>query len=207
MVSVVSPVFHRMLSASQIEDQARDSMRKWFPTYLREVERQLGLPKITFPEPRNYSDRNSFDMEAAEELPKIVVIAPGLVSSPQKKGNWTYNATWRLGIVIAVGAETEDMANTLVKGYAAAIREIMLQNSGMEDLGAIDIAWTDESYDDLPIPNMNQLVKAASLYFDIELSDVATRGRGPTAPDEAAYDYGEVQTADVTITKVEEVTQ
>lgn len=205
-MGVVSPVFHRMLVASQIEDQARASMKLWFPTYLREVERQLGMSRSTFAEPRNYSERNAFDMEAVEDLPKIVVMAPGLAVAPKKKGQWTYDAPWKLGIGIAIGADTEERANVLVKGYAAAIRGIMLQNSGMENLNATDITWTDETYDTLPIPSMNQLVKAASIWFDVEFTDVATRGHGPTVPDESSYVYGEAQTVGVIINKVKEVT-
>jgi hypothetical protein len=206
-MSVVSPVFHRMLAASQIEDQAKASLKLWFPTYLREVERQLDLSVRSLPEPTNYSERNSFDMEAPEDLPKIVVIAPGLAAAPSKRGSWTYNATWRLGVGIAVGAETEDAANDLVKAYGAAIRGIMLQNHGMSNIGGLDIAWTDETYDDLPVANLNQLVKGASLWFNVEIGDVATRGHGPTVPNESSYEYGEAETVDVTITKVEEVTQ
>jgi hypothetical protein len=206
-MSTISPVFGRMLSAGQIEDQVRASLKRWFPTYLREIERQLGLPKSTFPEPQNYSDRNSFDMEAAEELPKVVVIAPGLTGAPRRKGDGTHEAPWRIGIGIAVGARTEDRANDLVKGYAAAIRGIMLQNSELGNLGGIEMVWADESYDDLPVPNVNQLVKAASLYFDVTFADVVTRGHGPVVPDQDAYNYGEAQTVEVTIEKVEEVTQ
>lgn len=206
MAGVVSPVFDVMLAASQIEDTARTSLKKWFPTYLREVERQLELPKSTLAPPQNYSERNSFDMEAPEKLPKIVVIAPGLAKAPTKRGNWKYNATWRLGIGIAVGARTEETANLYVKSYSAAIRGIMLQNSGMGDIGGLDIAWTDESYDDIPVNLPNQLVKAASIYFEVEIANVATRGHGPKIPDLGDYEYGQVQTADVTVEKVEEVT-
>lgn len=205
MSAVISPVFNRMLSAEQVEDAVRDALKKWFPTYLHELERQLGVQPNTFVAPDNYSDRNSFDMESPEKLPKVVVIAPGLTGTPSKKGSWTYNATWKVGVGIAVGARTEDDANKLVKGYAAAIRGIMLQSSELDSIGALDIAWTDESYDDLPITLVNQLVKAASLYFDIEIGNVVTRGRGPTQPDEADYDYGQAQTVEVTLEKVEEV--
>jgi hypothetical protein len=198
---VINPVFKRMLSAAQIEDQTILTLKKWFPTYLREVERQLDLPKSTFEPPQNYSERNSFDAEAAERLPKVVVIAPGITGSPRKSGEGTYSAVWRVGIGIAVGAETEERANILVKGYGAAIRGIMLQNSGMGDLGANDITWTDESYDDLPIPNVTNLIKAASLYFDLDMGDVIFRGPGPQVPDLDDYDYGQAQTVEVELQK------
>lgn len=200
----VSPVFQRLLSAGQIEDKARESLKKWFPTYLREVESQLDLPTGYFPAPNNYSDRNAFDMEAAEELPKVVVISPGIMGTPQKKGDGTFEAIWRLGIGLAAGARTEEDANRLVKGYGAAVRGIMLQNSELGDIGAIDITWSDEAYDDIPVPNPNvQLVKAASIYFDIIITDVVTRTQGPVTPNDDPYSYGEVQTVVIDLVKEE----
>jgi hypothetical protein len=184
-----------MLSASQIEAQVVLALQTWFPTYLREIERQLELPPTTFDTPRNYSDRNSFDMEAPEPLPKVVVIAAGTVGSPRKDGGGQYSASWRIGIGIAVGAKTEKDSNVLVKGYAAAIRTIMLQNSGLGALNAVDITWTEEAYDDIPVPNPVELVKAASVFFDVDFTNVVTRTFGPTVPDRApdSYDYGEVE--------------
>lgn len=201
---VVSDMFQRMLSASQIEAEVVASLQKWFPTYLREIERQIDLPVATFEPPRNYSDRNSFDAEAGEQLPKVVVIAPGIIGAPTKVAGGMYSATWRLGVGIAVAAKTEDRANLLVKGYGAATRALMLQNSGLGNLGATDITWTDESYDDLPIPNVVQLMKAASLYFDIDFTNVVTRQPGPLFPDQSAddYNYGEFQTVEIELDKL-----
>jgi hypothetical protein len=201
---VVSEVFSRMLAASQIEDTVIASMKMWFPTYLREQERQMGLPASYLETPDNYSDRNSFDMEAPEKLPKVVVIAPGTVGAPLMKGDSRYSATWRLGIGLAVGAETEKEANTLVKAYGAVVRGMMLQSSGLGAIGAVNIVWTDESYDDLPIPNQVQLLKAASLYFNIDINNVVTRGHGPDTPDlpAADYVYSDVETVETELDKV-----
>jgi hypothetical protein len=197
MTTVISDVFNRMLSASLIEDTVTASLKEWFPTYAREVERQMGLPRSMIAAPENYSDRNTFDAVEGEPLPKVVVIAPGTIGTPFKHGGGMYSASWRLGIGLACGAETETEANTLVKAYGAVVRGIMLQNSGLGTIGAADIAWTDEQYEDLPIPNAIKLVKAASLYFTIDINNVITRQQGPQMPDQSAYDYGEFETADV----------
>ena len=199
MTSVISEVFGRMLSASQIEEAVVAAMKKWYPTYLREQENQMELPEFTLPIPQNYSDRNKFDMEAPEELPKIVVIAPGTVGAPRKGGGGIYSAVWRLGVGIAIGADNEVDANRLVKAFGAATRGLMMQSSELGPLGAIDIEWTDELYEDLPVPNAVQLVKAASLYFNIDFHDVITRGHGPLVPDSQPYTIPEFETADVTL--------
>lgn len=203
-MSVISPVFSRMLSGAQIEAHAMKSLKQWFPTYLREFERQADIKSGSMMIPRNYDDRNTFDMESGEQLPKVVVIAPGIVGTPSKDGSGQYTATWRLGVGIAIAGNTEEHANKLVKGYGAVIRAIMLQNSGMGEIGGIDIRWTDESYDDIDLPNQTRLLKAASLYFDIDFTNVVTRRGGPTVPDQApdSYDYGEVELVDIELQKL-----
>src|SRR5579872_3187522 len=96
-----SNMIGRMLSASTIEEQVKTNLQLWFPTYLRAFERENDLPTATFPPPRNYSDRNKFDAEMGEELPKIVVISPGTIGTPIKTGEGVYTATWRVGVGIA----------------------------------------------------------------------------------------------------------
>ena len=72
----------------------------------------------------------------------------------------------------------------------------------MGDLGATDITWTEEAYEDFPVPNPVELIKAASLLFDINFDEVVTRGSGPDTPDAAPYDYGEAETVIVDLQKV-----
>lgn len=190
MTSVISPVFQRLLSASQIEDAVKSTLQTWFPTYLREVEKQMGLPANTLVTPENYTNRNSFQGEAGEELPKIVVITPGIIGPPIKKGNGSYTATWRVGVGIATGAPDEETTNTWVKAYAAAARGLLLQETlELEPTGAVDVVWTDEAFDDVPIASLIRLVKAASLYFSITVPNMVTRKAGPLVPDESDYDY------------------
>jgi hypothetical protein len=174
-----------MFSAGQLERAAIASLRKWFPTYLRQQERQLQLPYKTLVTPINYSNRNSFDAERGERMPKVVVISPGLDETPQRMGTRQYCATWRLGVGVAISARTEDMVNDFVKAYAASVRAIIMQKAlEAPSLSISEIRWVDETYEDLPIPDQIQLYRAAGVYFSIYVDDVATATPGPPIPDQ-----------------------
>src|SRR5215813_13320249 len=112
--SAYSALFGPMLSASQIEESVERSLRYWFPTYLAEMERILGLRRGTLPNPKNCTSRNSFDAAQGEPTPKIVVISTGVDGEPTKDPQ-TYRAFWRVGVGVAVGAKTEEVCNVHLK--------------------------------------------------------------------------------------------
>lgn len=194
-------VFNTLLTASQLEQATIDTLVKWLPTWLREVERQLGVEVTSTPVPEHFSNRNSFDVLPGEKFPKIVAISPGLADTPLSDGNGRYRAVWRMGVGAAIAAETEPQANQWAKVYGAAIRGIML---GYPSLGGIAeaVRWIDELYEDLPIPNQNQLFKTAGVYFTIDCNDVVTRWSGPDNPNEEPYAYGIVEKVIIDLEKV-----
>lgn len=190
----VSTVFQRILVASEIEEAAINVLAKWFPTYLREIESQLGLPVNRVPTPRNYTNRNKFDSLRGEEMPKIVVISPGLLNPPEKQGNGQYRALWRLGVGVATTGETESEASMMSKIYGSAVRKILLDKQSLGGgLGISEVIWIDEVYEDLPIPDQVQQYRAATIFFAVDVNNVVTARRGPSEPDMAPYEYGQVE--------------
>jgi hypothetical protein len=198
-------IFQRILVASEIEEAVINTLQMWFPTYLREMERQLGLAKGTLSAPVNYTNRNSFDAEVGEkDLPKVVVVSPGLADTPLPQGQGRYRAIWRLGIGVAVSASTEQLANMLTKSYGATVRAIILQQQQLDESipGVVEITWIEESYDDLDIPDQIMLYKAAAIYFHIDVENVVSKWAGPEPPPPTdKYIYGEVQEVDIALDK------
>ena len=122
---IESAIFGPMISASEIEEAAIETVKFWLPTYCAEMERRLSLRKGTLIAPQNYTNRNSFDTVEGEKTPKIVVICTGLGAGPLKHAA-AYSAMWRVGVGVATGAKTERECNRNVKAYAAAIRSLMM---------------------------------------------------------------------------------
>ena len=181
-------------------------LREWFPTYLREIERQLGLPVGKLVQPRAYTNRNEFETIPGDTMPLCVVMSPGLVDEPYTRERGKFTARWAVGVGVAIAAQTETQANHLSRIYAAAVRAIMLQHQDMNGL-AIRIDWLDENYADLPaIEAQLQQYRAAGVYFAVEVEDITDKFGGPSEPDEDPYDLlGEVQDVIIDVGRLDEV--
>lgn len=197
----VNPIFGKLLVASEIEEAAIDTLIKWFPTYIKEVERQLGLQVGQIKPPVNYSNRNSFDSLSGEAMPKVVVISPGMIDEPQLFGK-TYNAQWALGVGVAMSAQSEGLANAMVKMYGAAARGIMLHQFRKTRMSQA-VRLISETYDDLPVESQFQHYRAAGVYFSVDVNDVVTKNIGPDTPDEDPYAYGQVEEVFIDLIKQE----
>lgn len=197
-----NPVFHTMFSASDLEQAAITTLRTWFSTYLKEAESQHGIVPGTNLVPNNYTDDNNFNADLGEELPKVVVISPGITGTPEKRGDKQYSAWWQLGVGVAVADKDIATANALAKLYGATVRAIILQKKSLGGV-ASQIEWISESYDDLPIVN-DQLkqYKAVGVYFMALINDVVTQSVGPTEPDQPNYGYGQVENVIIDLEKV-----
>jgi len=192
----ISSIFQRIFVASDLEEAAMFTLKKWYSTYIHEVERQLALPKNRVPPPVNYTSRNKFTSLQGEEMPKVVVISPGLITAPHMDGTKQYQAVWRLGVGVAMTASSEREVNMLAKVYGAATRALMIDKLGRDnpDIRVLACDWIDETYDDLPIPDQLELYKAANIHFAVTVINAVTKVPGPDTPDADPYaDYGEVE--------------
>ena len=194
---VESAIFGPILSASEIEEATIMALKYWYPTYLAEMERRLGLRKGLLLIPQNFTNRNSFDAVEGERTPKVVVIAPGLDAAPTRNAT-SYRAIWRVGIGVATGAKDEKTCNKYVKAYAAATRAIMAHKSGTIRTYGLstlnEIHWLSEEYLDLSdISNQHRLYKAATLWFSVDVNGVMALRGGPDVPDLLPPDYGEFE--------------
>lgn len=199
-------IFGSIIVASDVEEAATATLKMWFPTYLAFFQRKLELTAGTLPAPQNYTTRNVFDAEQGEQIPKVVVISPGLAAPPKQYGNGQYHAVWRLGVGVATAAKDEETANMMVKAYGAAVRSIILQKQALGGtLPITGIAWEEESYNSIPIPAPIMLYKAVSIFFMVEVNDVITLGKGPLTPGIGVpADWPIVETVDIEL-DIEEV--
>lgn len=194
-------VFHKIFVAQNLEEGAKLVLQQYFGTFLREVESQQGLPvgEIKVPPNENYTSRNAYDDIPGEELPKIVIISPGLIGTPKMSGNGQYRAIWRLGIAVATAAQTEEEAKFHCDIYGAVIRDIMLKRGGKALKARVE--WIDEVYSGLPLGNAVRRYRAASIWFSVDKENVATKNGGPAAPDQDPYSYPIASTVRVNLVK------
>lgn len=183
----MTSAFGQIVVASQLENAVCDLLRKWFPTYLREIERIMEWEREPLPTPRNYTNRNSFDAQSGEEIPKVAVISPGLFNPPtHPESDGYYKAIWQLGIGVATAAPTEELADAQAKMYGAAARAILLQHQDLEKPDIVTaVTWLDENYDDLPIEDQLAQYRSASIFLGIEVAKTTSRYMRPPDVSEA----------------------
>lgn len=177
----MTSVFDDIFIPNTLAEEAKALLQKWFPVYLTGLEDRLGLRAGTFDVPNNYTERNSFTSLPGEELPKCVVLVPGIVGTPQKSGNRTYRATWRLGVGVAVSRRTEEEAKFHAEIYGACVRAMFVDHPGVNGV-ASNLVWVDESYDVLPIASDIQQFRSASIWFAVDIDNVVSKTQGPPEP-------------------------
>lgn len=197
----MSSVFGDVFIASQIEEAAQATLQKWFPRYLRWIEKKLSLEVGSIEDPITFNSRNTTDLIPGEQLPKCVVISPGIAGKPVADGAGVYRATWNLSVGVAFVDEDEQTARLKVDCYGAAARLILLHKR-IEGVKIVNIEWTGESYQDLDLPGKVQQLKAAIVHFTVDIGNVASkRSKGPASPTDDIDDYGAVATIGINYVK------
>jgi hypothetical protein len=175
----VTSIFGPIIAADELEDAVTAHLQTWWLTYSREFEIQRGYAQDSLPAPRAYLVAEEVDREAADALPALVVVSPGLTGPPKQEGDGSFRATFGLAVGVFVSANTRRNTERLVRQYAAIIRAIMLQRQGDYADGT---TWTDESYDDDFSFTDQQTISAGQVVFNVEVANVVTRSGGPAAP-------------------------
>lgn len=176
-----STIYGQMFPAWILEEAVIDTVETWFDDFARAFETEWELTANTIQAPAAYANRNSFDYQAGEILPRVVAISPGLVGTPFKNGQGLYTGTWSLGLGAAIGAPDEPTANRLNKSYSAILRAIIEGKSSL-GIGA-STQFIGETYQNLPVKTPNQLVKSSAVFFLVTIEDIVKKFAGPESPD------------------------
>src|SRR3954463_13420771 len=104
-------VFGTVISDDVVELATVNTLRTWVSTYLSEVERQRDLDPgyYTRPPQGSITTRSDFDKWPEEQLPAIIVVAPGIPDDPVKQsGHGVYRASYDIGVVCVVSSNTRE---------------------------------------------------------------------------------------------------
>lgn len=175
--------FGPMVDGGQVEQWVADTLELWFPTYLRELEDQRGLPHGQIPPPLSYTISEDVDREAGDYLPALVVVSPGLASgrAPQKEGDGAYRAWWNVGIGIFASSNSRNETRILVRRYLAVARTLLIQKRSLGG-NANGIDWLDEDYEEVDFET-GATMGAGVAFFNVEVANVLMGRGGPRVPD------------------------
>jgi hypothetical protein len=177
---VVNDVFKPIFVGTELEEAAMTTLSKWMPTYLQEIELQLGRTRDLIPAPRLYTTRNEFTSFPDDQMPMCVVVSTGLADPPLADGEGTYSGWFALGVGFAAAAKDAESSGFLAKVYGAAGRAILLH---YPSLGGIceGVEWADESYDDL-VSEEERTIRACYSIYRVKVGNLVTRYAGPSDP-------------------------
>lgn len=179
-------VFGRILSDDQVEDAVISILKKWVPTYMSEVERQVGLDEGYYQRPIHYTARSDFDKWPEEMLPTVIVISPGIDDDPEKEGRGIYRAKFEIGTVCVVSSTDALSTRRFSYRMGAAIRGAIIQHQSLDlalDGTVRGIDWIGERNNPVPQPEpSDRTIWANRQLFSVDVGDVLTRTAGPPAP-------------------------
>lgn len=171
--------FGQILTGSEVEQWAIDTLRKWFDTYVSELQQQINWQGAQIPSPRSYTTRTRVRHFEDDQLPQCIVVSPGLAAPPKKDGYGIYRCEFSLGTSVIASAKDEVSTKALARFYAAVTRTILIQHASL-DGHADGLEWRDESYDDIEDDaDVSRMLAAGSNYFRIDIPNVVTWGAGP----------------------------
>lgn len=179
-------LYGRLVGANHVEDAAVSVLRKWFVTYLHEVERQSGIPAGTIAEPRSVRISGGVEKMPEDQTPTLIVASPGISdNAPVTNGSRQYQAQFILdlsGVASAKGTEENGSPRALriARLYALALRACIGQQTDPDGyLYRRD--WLAEDYDVLDSID-DRTICVAKVRYAIEVPDVLTLDAGPIGP-------------------------
>lgn len=187
----MSGVYGSIVTGKDVREAVRDTIKLWIRDYLGEVARNSGRGSNDLLPFRSYSA--TFEMDKFEEdaLPACVIVAPGLMETPQKRSK-EIRARWGVGVGVVVSGQSRENTFELCELYAAATRALLLHNPSLGKF-AQGVDWIDERYDELGSEDL-RTIAAGTVQFGIDVHSAVELNQGPrtpTAPPAEVEDPGE----------------
>ena len=173
-------VYGGLVTAEDVEQAAIDTLKLWYPSYLREAERRTDRDPNALPDIRSYSTVNEFQKWPEEQLPVAIFISPGTTDRPKMEGDGTYRTKWILGLAIVVSARDRVATNELAKLYGAWARAALLQHQSLGGF-AEGLTWEAERYDSVRQEEA-RTIAAANILFQVEVRRAVDERAGLAAP-------------------------
>lgn len=169
------------LSIDQVEDKIVDLLKMWMESEIYMITKTRGLDMLALP--LSYNVRPENDKFTEDHLPAVIVASLGTDGIPRKDGYGTYEANWKISVVVVVNGNTRQSTNRNARIYAAAVRAILVERRGLDGLSNGG-RWDGESYDEGPA-EMGRTLAATTIDFTFTIPNVASmsdRLEAPIAP-------------------------
>jgi hypothetical protein len=177
-----------LITDDMVEDAVIATIKLWLPTYMSEVERQLGLTPNYYQRPpgdASYTVRADFDKWPEEMLPVVIVISPGIDDDPPKDGNRRYRASFQIGTVCVVSSINQLETRRYAYRMGAALRAVLVQKQSLGqafDGRVRGVTWHGSRNNEMASEDQRSIWANRQL-FTVEVGGVLGGAAGPTAPE------------------------
>jgi hypothetical protein len=166
----------------EVEDAVIETLRKWIPTYMSEVERQLDLEPGFYTRPfrSSYTARTDFEVWPEEMLPVVSVEGIAIEDDPKRDGRGSIRARYAIGVVNVCASNDAVYARQYAARLGAAIRAVLMQHQSLDaalDASVRGISFVGSRPNLLPSQD-ERTIRAYRQLFFVEVGNVLTRGAG-----------------------------
>lgn len=179
-------IFGTIRSDDEVEMAVVESLQKWLPTYMSEVEHQRGLeaPYYARPPEGSYTVRSDFETWPEEMLPLVIVVAPGIDDDPEKEARGKHRGVFNIAVTCVVESIDQIETRNYAHRMGAAIRASLVQHWDLD--GALDcsvrgVDWIGTRNDELP-SEASRTIWGCRQLFQVQVGDILTRMAGPSSP-------------------------
>jgi hypothetical protein len=142
-LSYLPDVFGGIRGGHTVQEAFYNTVELWFPTYIAEINRQLGADILVVP--KHYRFRPEYKTNPREVEADVLVTVPGTVGTPER-----YNAGFRTNFSVDVmiyiyGGQDWQETQALTYAYGACLRAIAIQQGGLGGV-ATQTLWDSEEY-------------------------------------------------------------
>lgn len=173
LAPTTSDLYGRVVSTRHVRDAVHATILAWADTYVLEAGRQFELPDLR--PIRHFGQFAPGDLPDKE--PGCVIVAPGTVAAPERRGDGTFTGIWGVGVGVIVADATVDAAVRRAEPYAAALRALLVQQGSLGGF-AQETTWVNEEVTPLTYER-DRVVATSSLEFEVVVEDVLNRWAGP----------------------------
>lgn len=200
MTPTTGTMFGTLFVPEDLEKATRDLLNLWLPTYLSEVERQQEVEPGKIARPKFIGTSVEADLWPGEELPAIIVVAPGTSGEPDREDGAKWAAWYQVTVACLVQAPDEISVRALTGFYSAAVRGAILQHPSLGGF-AEGTWWLGEDYEGAAGTDRNRTRGAVIMHFRSKVTGIVDGSTGPLAPDPAApANWPIVQEVDIDLT-------
>jgi len=129
-LNYVPDVFGDLYGAGSVEQAMITTLELWLPSYIAEINRQLGAPVLVLPKDYRYQpDERSIAPNTAQ----VMVVSPGTVGEPERRSNAT-RATFDARVTVFFGGVSNfNESRAIMHAYSAAVLGAIGQHPSLGD--------------------------------------------------------------------------